>query len=105
VLSNYNGRLEYFHLLLVKILFYIIAIIGTAGLFLLTFYLNSLSNIYTYTISTGTIVIMGLHKFFLVPSVFNYFNNGYLLSILIIVIIYPFILVFRKYIPTLAGVK
>lgn len=106
LLSNYNGRVGIFSFTFGRNLFlyYLIAIIGTFGLFVLTSYLNSFSNKYVYTISIGTIVIMGLHKFFLL-FLSDYLDNGYLLSILIIMIIYPIILIFKKYIPSLAGVK
>jgi len=98
------------------IAFYIVLITATYGTLYLCKIFNSITSSIIINISTGTLMIMGLHWMFIGTTNFILehlfsMNNGItyswplaiLFAICIDIVIYPFIILAKKYMPLLLG--
>ena len=83
------------------LLYYVISIIGSFALFSLLGFIKKQNNV-VVTYSIGTIVILCLHKTMI--YLIGYFvKNPYIITFLIMIVFYPVIFLFNKYLPWFMG--
>ena len=103
IFSLYNGRVgihsyQFGHSVL---LYYFVALLGSLALFSLLSFIPK-TNIIVTTISTGTIVILCLHKA-MITVCYHFIQEPLTVTIIIVLISYPLILFFNKYLPCFTG--
>lgn len=98
-----NGRVGIYSCTFGKsvVLYYVTSIVGSLALFYLMTIIKH-SNSLIIKVSSGTIVILCIHQV-MIKIFVHIYNNPYFITLAIMVICYPIILFFDKYVPWLVG--